>query len=314
MMRRLFGLALLCLIAIGSPVRAKDLFVDNVHGDDDRDGTTPVTSGLAGGPVRSLMRGLDVAQAGDRIVMANNNEPYRESVTLCGGRHSSLGSEPFVIEGNGAVLEGSRPVPAKAWEHYRGDVFRFQPQRSSFAQIFLYGPPAVRRYLDDRSGSLPRLMPREWCLAGGMIYFRVDQGALPDEYPLAFAALSVGITMYEVHGAVIRDLTVQGFQLDGINAHDCAKDCTLERVISRGNGRAGIAVGGASSVRIDSCLVSDNGIAQILTSGPSATAIEQTEVDAASAPGLIRQGGRVFLDGRDLAGALNAGSGHPDAP
>ena len=119
---------------------------------------------------------------------------------------------------------------------------------------------------------------------------------MPDEYPLFYAAQTVGITLYEVHDVIIRDLTVQGFQLDGINAHDCAKDCQLIGVIARGNGRAGIAVGGASNVRIKSCLLSDNGDEQILTDGPSTTSIEQSDIDSAprAGPRPVAQGHRIL--------------------
>ena len=257
---------------------------------------------------------LQLATAGDRIVLANNPEPYRESVTIFGGRNGSLGSQPFVIEGHGATLEGSLPVPAKAWEHVRDDVFRFRPPRSAFAQLFLDGPPAARRFLESATGRLPKLEPREWCLAEGWIYFRVDTGKLPDEYPLAFAAAPVGITLYEVRGAVIRDLTVQGFQLDGVNAHDCARDCTLDRVTSRGNGRAGFVVGGALSVRLEECFASDNGEAQVLTSGPSLTELAATELDDSSAPGLVRQAGRVIVDGQVVSELPAAGADPAETP
>jgi len=304
-----FLFAVLLSLGSCSIACADDLFVDNLHGDDNRDGRTLVTSGERGGAVRSLTRALELALAGDRIVMTDHGIPYRESVTLQGGRNSGLGSRPFVIEGNGAVLEGSQFVPPKAWEHFRGDVFRFRPTRGAFAQLFLEGPPVDRVYLASTAGTIPALAPRQWCLADGQIYFRVDPQTLPDDYPLTFATLTVGVTLYEVHDVIIRNLTVQGFQLDGINAHDCAKDCTLVGVMARGNGRAGIFVGGASSVEIHSCLLSDNGVAQILTDGPSVTAIENTEIDAGSAGGLVTRAGRVFVNGK----AYQAGHDHGTA-
>ena len=296
-MRSLLRFAAVGAIA-ASIARADDLFVDNDRGDDARDGRTAVIEGSVAGPVRSLTRALALAHPSDRIVMADTGQPYRESVTLSGGRHNGTQSAPFIVAGNGAVLEGSHFVPSKAWQHYRDDVFRFRPVHSASAQLFLDGPPAVRRYLDTASGRLPKLGPREWCLADREVYFRVDVGKLPEDYQLTFAALTVGITLYEVHDVLIENLTVQGFQLDGINAHDCANDCTLVGVMSRGNGRAGIAVGGASNVEINGCLVCDNGVAQILTSGPSTTSIEEIEIDAATAPGIVRREGRVFVDGR----------------
>ena len=310
---RISCLALLLAVLIQAAARAEDLFVNNVHGSDDSDGRMHASQGELGGPVKTLTRALEIARSGDRIVMADSGRPYRESVTLFGGRHSGRPGHPFVISGNGAVLEGSLPVPPKAWEHYRGDVFRFRPPRSAFAQLFLEGPPALRRWLDASSGRLPQLAPREWSLADGMIYFRVDEGKLPADYGLQYAAFTVGVTLYEAHDVLIEDLTVQGFQLDGINAHDCVTNCELVRVISRGNGRAGIAVGGASSVQIEASLVSDNGVAQILADGPSTTAIINTEIDSASAPALVHKTGKVFLDGRAIEGSLNDAPAPPGA-
>ena len=52
--------------------------------------------------------------------------------------------------------------------------------------------------------------------------------------------MPVGITLYKVRDVAIGDLTVQGFQLDGINAFDGAFDIQLSGVTCRGNGRSGI--------------------------------------------------------------------------
>jgi hypothetical protein len=301
-MRQHLLIAVACLCLAAASARANDLFVDNVRGDDTGSGKAQIPSADLGGPLRSLTRALELARSGDRIVMTDTGVPYRESVTLMGGRHNGLGRQAFVIEGNGAILDGSDLVPTKSWEHFRDDIYRFRPPHVAFAQLFLDGPPVERRPIDNSLGRLPMLAPQQWCLADGWIYFRTEERQFPADYPLTYAALTVGVTLYEVRDVIIRNLTVQGFQLDGINAHDCAKDCQLVGVIARGNGRAGIAVGGASSVRLRSCLLNDNGDAQILTDGPSTTSIEETEVESASAPALLHRGGNVFYDGRRLSG------------
>ncbi len=65
----------------------------------------------------------------------------------------------------------------------------------------------------------------------------------------------------------VLDLTVQGFQTDGVNAHDTVKNARLAGLILRGNGRAGLAVGGSSTVEADGCLIGDNGQSQVNLSG-----------------------------------------------
>ena len=108
----------------------------------------------------------------------------------------------------------------------------------------------------------------------------------------------------EIERGPLRDIL-----LDSLRPGTVQWDCKLEsaemqdgQVLLRFAGGktalAGIAIGGASNVKIDECLVSDNGEAQILTSGPSTTAIEDSEIGAKSAPGIVRHEGRVFVEGR----------------
>ncbi|MEX0713437.1 MAG: hypothetical protein WD278_13865 [Pirellulales bacterium] len=49
--------------------------------------------------------------------------------------------------------------------------------------------------------------------------------------------MQTGITLYHMHDVAVVDLIVQGFQLDGINAHDGVRSCYLSGITCRGNGR-----------------------------------------------------------------------------
>ena len=73
------------------------------------------------------------------------------------------------------------------------------------------------------------------------------------------------MTLFHVEKVRIVDLTVQGFQVDGISLSNSAREVLLSGVTCRGNGRSGLAVGGASSVTIRESLLGDNGQAQLLT-------------------------------------------------
>ncbi len=86
---------------------------------------------------------------------------------------------------------------------------------------------------------------------------------------------------------------IQGFQLDGVNAHDGVRETTLSALNCRGNGRSGISVGGASRVRIDACLVGNNGTAQVRTEGFSHTQLIGCDLLDNTAPRIVREGGRV---------------------
>jgi hypothetical protein len=124
---------------------------------------------------------------------------------------------------------------------------------------------------------------------------------LPDSYDVQYSDLTVGVTLYEVRNVVIRDLIVQGFQLDGINAHDSVFDTVLREVTCRGNARSGISIGGASRVRLENCLLGDNGDAQVRTEGYSHTHIVDCEILDNTAPALKRDGGKVYTEGAGAA-------------
>jgi hypothetical protein len=99
-----------------------------------------------------------------------------------------------------------------------------------------------------------------------------------------------------VQGVVIADLVVQGFQIDGINAHDQVDDCRLVNVTARGNGRSGVAAAGASHIALDGCLIGDNGTSQLYTEGQATIATEGSEIIANTAPAVESRGGAVIGD------------------
>jgi len=291
------SLILTAYLACASIAPGRDIYVDNVGGDDRHTGHAAVSTSAGTGPCRTIARALRAAVRGDQIVLAATGTPYRESITLEGGRRSGYASRPFVIRGNGAILDGSAPVPEDAWEHYRGEIFRFRPRRTSHQQLFVDDVPAERRRATS-DGKLPDLKPLQWYMSDRYIYFRPEAGKLPQNHNVTYADQQVGITLYKVERVTIQNLTVQGFQLDGINAHDGVFQSELVNVTARGNGRSGISVGGASRVKMDGCVVGNNGAAQLRTEGWSKTEITRCDLIPNTAPGIVCSGGRVLVDGQ----------------
>ncbi len=290
--------ACLLWLAAANITFALDIYVDNRAGNDRFDGgaATSVEPGL--GPFRTLSRAVCAARAGDRILLANTGRAYRESISLVGSRHSGTAYSPFVIEGQGAVLDGSALVPPNAWQIAAGDVFRFQPERKAYQQLFLNGYPVPRIEATAGDTRLPRLEPQQWALVDGWIYFCVELGKLPQDYLLTYAKLSVGITLYKVDDVLIHNLTVQGFQLDGINFHDATGPCRLIDVTARNNGRSGVAVVGASTAELHSCRLGSNGLCQLFLDDYSRCDLFQTEVlGAAATKWIVGKNAKLNVDG-----------------
>ena len=326
-----------CVMLAAATVSARDIYVDNVGGNDLHLGVAPVASNVGGGPVRTIDRALRLAKSGDRIVLADSGEPYRTGITLQGARHSGSARRPFILVGGGATLDGSVPVHPEAWEHVEGDTFRFKPQRSSHHQLFLNNRPLTRVPVDNNVLSLPKLKTMQWCLFERHVYVNLappspkdpagsefipedilEQAAtrgwryVPQQYDFSHTHHTVGITLFDVRNVIISDLTVQGFQLDGINAHDKAFNAQIIGVVSRGNGRSGMTIAGSSRVRVSESLLGNNGESQVRVEGFSVAEIERSEILAFTAPSVLRDGGEVSIDGLPLRG--NILEGHVDPP
>ena len=283
-----------------------DLYVDNIAGDDSLDGRSP-SIGREGhtGPFRTISRALRIAGPDSRISLARTAKPYRESFTLVGRAHDRI-----VLEGNGAIIDGSLPVPPDAWEHFTDDIFRFRPRLMTYQQLLLNDLPLDRQTRTDGEPGLPYLSPLHWSLLDGYIYFRVPRDKVPRDLALSHCGSAVGITLYSVDGAAIHNLIVQGFQVDGVNAISNAFDCHFNKIICRGNGRSGISVSGSSRVTIDQCMLGKNGVTQLRTEGQSTTYVVASEFPGTTVPAWINEGKRLYIDrvevkaGRGLPAAL----------
>jgi hypothetical protein len=303
-MRTLGGFCL-ALLLWSMPAVGRDIFIDNLAGDDRSTGRLPHNTPDQNGPVQTITKALRLAQSGDTIVLAKTARPYHESISLVGSPHSGFAQRPFILRGNGAILDGSAPVPSEAWENHDGPVFRFRPPRQGCQQLFLDDRPATQVFVSRLTGGVAQLEPRQWCSLDGQIYFCVAPTKLPSDYKLSYACQPTGISLFHVDHVLIADLTVQGYQLDGINLANSARDVSIVGVTCRGNGRSGIAVGGASLADVDRSLLGNNGLAQLLTLPYSETHLYSSHLLSNTAPGWVDQGGRVYLEQKRIKGGLD---------
>jgi hypothetical protein len=292
---RFFVGCLLLTLATALPVQGAEWFVDNVAGSDTNDGTAPDNSIAGSGPFRSINRAMRAAGKGDTVILHNTGVPYREMISVQGGRHSGTVDFPFRLVGNGSILDGTTPVPDLQWEHHDKNVFRYRPYRLHHQILYDAGLPLVERK-PATHGAVPELAPREWAIVGPYIYFCTEPGKLPLDYDLACALHPVGITLYEVRNVEIRDIILQGFQVDGINVHSNAFDVRIVDVTSRGNGRSGVSFGGASRASLIDSLVGDNREAQVRAEGQARVLVSGCEVLANTAPAIVEAGGYIRVE------------------
>ncbi len=290
-----------CLLAATS--RAREIYVDNAAGNDENTGLHPRAVGDPTGPVRSVAKALRLAQAGDHVILAKNEVPYRECVSLMGTRHSGAAPEmPFVLDGHGATLDGSAPIPDDGWTHYRDNIFRFRPKRLIQAVLFYRGRSLAPLPLPQTAAYPPRLAAMEWCVIEGAVYFAVEPAKLPPDYKLSYAELPTGLTLYQVRQVIVRNLVIQGFQADGVSAAVGSRDVTLQNVTCTANGQSGACVGGAAQVAFDGCKLFGNGESQLMTLANSETHLFSSELANDTARAWVDRGGRVYWGPRRIEG------------
>jgi hypothetical protein len=278
-MLRIWGSALAGLLIVSSITSAENYYVDNLNGRDRNDGLTDVPLNSLTGPVKSVRRALELAGSGDSIFLTNTGVPYYESISLVGLRHSGVLNVPTTIYGNGATLSGLRGLPRQGWRQVNADTWEIRFTRKGFYRLLRDGFPLPEHRPDDASRLLESLPPGQWGAARGSVYFRQDGLEDPTMQRFDYAAGEVGITLYQVEHVRIEDLNVEHFRLDGVHAQNMCRDITLSNVTSRENGRAGLAVGGTSSVQLRNGRLEGNGRDSALVTGKGLLEVVGSQID-----------------------------------
>lgn len=275
-----------CVFLVAANAFSRDIYVNNKTGNDRRDGFNKEGFTEKTGPVRSIRRALELARNGDRIVLLPTGIPFHESITLTRYNHSGSNDLPFVIEGNGAILDGTESLDPRVWEHESGDIFRFAPpvNNSDFQHFRLFDRkrPLTRVEPEPGATRLPELGPNHWTLFNGKVYFQAEPGKRPDapeDYKFSYTSLFTGITLFHVEHVRIHDVTVRGFQIDGISAFNSAKEIVLDNVLCDNNGRSGLYIGGASRLYAGFCTFEDNLGDQVLSRPFSRATLYACRVD-----------------------------------
>ncbi len=206
------------------------MFVNNLTGADTNSGQTAACA------VATIARAVALARPGDTLVLTPTGRPYAESLRLHG--RSGTPTAPLVVEGNGAVLTGLRPLPADQWQ-VRPDGLCFYPHpRRGARRPYLVekGRPVA---VADRPESLP---PGAHCWTTNGLFFRPAAGATLADHALEGTLLDAGAHFSDVSYVTVRNLTCEYFSNDGFNVHGECRGLVFENIIGRHNGDDGFSV------------------------------------------------------------------------
>ena len=259
---------------------ARTIYIDNRIGNDVNNGLASTNEGLRVGPVKTFDRAIVLLETGDTLEIANNGAafPYHDSLRLIGEDGSGVPALPLVINGNGAILDGSASIPRDAWEALGDGLWRFEPWKKGWYRLYR-GEETLPEVASER-GSRAELPAGHWTVWRGAIYYQVLPDEIPANEPFRIATREAGIFLYHVHHVIIRDLTIRRYHLDGINAHDQAGPVVLEGVRSVENARGGVFIGGTSQLSIRGGQIQDNRVAPIIVQELGRVEINETDIDS----------------------------------
>jgi hypothetical protein len=277
---------------------ARDLYVDNLLGQENLNGSSAMPVGGPIGPTRSIRRALQYANGGDTIHIANRGVPYYETVTLQGALNSGFPGMPFRLVSDGAVISGARRVPPVAWIEQTPGLWKFTPDGKGWYLLLQGGQPLPEVPLNEADG-LVGLPVGQWGSLRGSIFFRTSldsvEGA-PDQ-AFEFAYDQTGITLIDVKNVEIEGLVVRHFRYDGVHAHDRVERAFLQNMRLETNGRSGLAVSGTSSVGLTNVEIVGNRGAGVTLREHGWLETRGTRIDAGTKPLFDRSANTtLFLD------------------
>lgn len=277
-------------LTIASNAFSKNVYVNNLSGSDQFNGLSALRSDSGVGPVKSIGRALRIARFGDTVVIANTGQAYFESINLTGQRHSGNETIPFRILGNGATISGLRTVPPKAWTKHSDRLWSFEPYRKGQYMMFLNGEQLERAEAAfDQDTPMEQIPEGQFAVCRGRVFYSAKENDAVAEMDFTLAQGTTGISLYAVRNAIVQDLNVQHFRLDGVNAHDLCRRVEIRRLKSTTNARAGVTVAGSSQIVLRGCTVLGNAENSIRIEEYGGADVQESEVDLP--PTVIGQNG-----------------------
>lgn len=152
------------LAALANSAPARDLYVNNVQGQDSRDGLSPASA------LATVEKALQLATAGDTVHLTPTDQDYREKILLKdkGGEPG----QPITLDGHGIFLDGSEP--AASWEPAGEHLWTLKGEISRGALV------VDRRLVLERKFA-PDLEPGQFCVENtqfdnGVLFFKPPVG------------------------------------------------------------------------------------------------------------------------------------------
>jgi hypothetical protein len=245
-MPRLF---LAALFASALTLHATDYYVDPEAGDEHANGLAAKSEGQ-NGPVRTIARALKAAQSGDTVHLAK--AVYKESAIF----HNRSGEQgkPIILDGHGAMLDGSEPLNPADWPEVSPGLFRndnlLRLDDAVIQRWFFLWDGKMNHMGRTSKGLRPDfkkpedLQPGEWTFIKddtrkapnsaqifGSFYVKLPPGQKLADAHIAAPMRSAGVALSgDNKWITIRNINATHVYNDGYNIHGMCRDVVFENI------------------------------------------------------------------------------------
>jgi hypothetical protein len=218
----------ICLLLMVHSAFGTTYFVNNETGKDTNDGRSKDRA------FATIARTVKECKTSDKIVLANTGVAYREQLRL-----TNLGgtpAKPFVVEGNGAVLNGFKEIQSKEWESVGNDVYFKALVRRRYKKTYLKLSNGKRVYRLVKVSKAEELKPGEWFATDKGIYFKCNKGEPIDARQITGICYIQGLIIITNSSYIIcRNLIIEYSLDDGIDGRGDCRGLFFENIESRYN-------------------------------------------------------------------------------
>lgn len=221
----------------------------------------------------TIQSAISKAQAGD-IIHLEEGKVYREMASFI--RKKGEVDKPIVLDGHGAILDGSEALDPSKWREVEPGLFANSDMLSYLAGsvvgrwFFLWGGEVRRMGVASKATRAPfkkpsELKPGEWTFVRetereeegdgkrwkGTFYLKIDAGKSLADEQIFLPIRSAGVAMNGDSAHItIRNVTARYPYNDGFNIHGDCRNIRFENIVAYGCGDDGISAHETSEVYV----------------------------------------------------------------
>jgi hypothetical protein len=301
------ALLVLSLFAFTLGTHARDLHVDPTLGNDASDGEAK--------PVKTIARGLKLAQPGDTVHLAP--VVFKESAVFY--NRAGEPGKPITLDGHGATLDGGEPLSPDDWTETAPGLFRCDHLLrldDAIIQRWFFVWDGKMNHM-GRTSKGPRtelkkpeeLQPGEWTyvkdaaappedkrLINGAFFIKLPPGQKLADAKIVAPMRSAGVQFSGTNKhLVIRNLTATHVYNDGFNIHGHCEDVLFENIRAIECGDDGISAHETAQYRVNGFVAIGNSTG-ICDTGASVTSYDHVFIrDCLGAEVMFLDTGRYAL-------------------